>query len=230
MKRKTFTLVEILVVIGVIAILMGILFPALGVIREKASHKQSITEAKGIHMAVKSFKNEYSYLPFKPASGETGKDVLFYGTKAKSCQTTVGDSAVGFKNDSTTCTSVFKMDDTLVDDYFTLFNTLCCQDSSTGKTPTSGDAFDLNPKKIKFLTPGKNFAHAEAGKRGYRDPWGRPYLVFLDADYDGKIILPGGKEIYDDVAVIGIGTFDFGTSDKISDALKKPEQIVTSWQ
>ena len=35
MKRKSFTLVEILVVVAVIAILMGLLFPALGVIREK---------------------------------------------------------------------------------------------------------------------------------------------------------------------------------------------------
>lgn len=232
MKRKSFTLVEILVVIAIITILMGLLFPALGMVKEKAYMRQSLSDVKAIHMAIKSFKNDYGYLPFKPSSTEKNKDVLFYGTKAKDCQTSTGESAVGFKNDSTTCKDVFKSDDTLVTDYFTLFTALCYLDRATGAPPTSGDAFDLNSKKVKFLTPSSKYSNSDEKKGGYRDPWGRPYLVFLDADYDGKIILPGGKEIYDDAAVVGEGSFEHSNSDKLSDLLKdkNKSKIVTSWQ
>lgn len=231
MKRNPFTLVEILVVIAVIAILMGLLFPALGMVRERAYMRQSLSDVKAIHLAIKSFKNDYQYLPFKPSSSEKEKDVLFYGSKDKSCQTTTGTS-VGFKEDSTLCKDVFKNDDTLVTDYFTFFTTLSYLDRSTGAPPTSGDAYDLNSKKVKFLTPSSKYRNSDAKKGGYRDPWGRPYLVFLDADYDGKIILPGGKEIYDDAAVVGEGSFEHSNTDKVKDILndKNKSKIVTSWQ
>ena len=231
MKRKSFTLVEILVVIAVITILMGLLFPALGMVKEKAYMRQSLSDVKAIHMAIKSFKNDYGFLPFKPGEdSEKERDVLFYGSKAKSCKKA---SENGFKNDSELCKDIFKSDDTLVDDYFTIFNTLCFLDRSNGKPPTSGDAFNLNSKKVKFLTPPSKYSNSDAKKGGYRDPWGRPYLVFIDADYDGKIILPGGKiEIYDDAAIVGEGSFEHTNTSKLSDLLdnKNKSKIVTSWQ
>lgn len=215
MKRRSFTLVEILVVIGVIAILMGLLFPALGSIREKASQRQSQTEAKSIYMAVKSFKNEYHYLPDTSTS-----DVVYYGSKAKSTTTTTNEK----------CADVFKEDNALQDDYITLLSTLCYLKPSGAIA--SGDTTEksLNPRGIKFLTPNKKYSNSAATESGYRDPWGRPYIIYLDTNYDGQISLPGSKTIYDDVAVIGLGTYDYATNDKIADALKKDAQVVTSWQ
>ena len=221
MKRKSFTLVEILVVVAVLAILMGLLFPALGVIREKASYRQSQTEAKSIQMAIKSFKTEYHYLP----DSTTGNDVVYYGAVAKGTTTTTDK----------TCAAVFTEDGSLQSDYIDLFSVLCYLKPTGAISSTdSADAGlrNLNPRGIKFLEPSKKYSRSEDTAKGYRDPWGRPYVIFLDTNYDGQIEMPGSTSsnrfyVYDDVAVVGLGTFD-GTN--LSNALKTPEKAVLSWQ
>ncbi len=67
MKQKTnsqgFTLIELLVVIAIIAILAGLLFPALTTVLRKGKESTARTEMKGIETAVKAYMNEYGKLP-----------------------------------------------------------------------------------------------------------------------------------------------------------------------
>ena len=60
MKRKGFTLVELLVVIAIIALLMGILMPALARVRQLAFRMTCGTNLSGIGKAMLIYANDYS--------------------------------------------------------------------------------------------------------------------------------------------------------------------------
>ena len=56
---------------------------------------------------------------------------------------------------------------------------------------TSNRNHKMNPKKISFLNA-KDVTSTTQGGVGtdgvFRDPWGSPYIVTVDANYDGKTI------------------------------------------
>ncbi|MFG0249697.1 MAG: type II secretion system protein, partial [Phycisphaeraceae bacterium JB051] len=64
MKNKAFTLIELLVVISIIALLIGILLPALGAARRTARQMQNSTQVRGIHTALVLFsQGNNTYYP-----------------------------------------------------------------------------------------------------------------------------------------------------------------------
>ncbi len=63
LKRSGFTLIEMLVVIAIIAILAGLLFPAINRALETAKRNQAAADVRSIAGAITMFYNEYGYLP-----------------------------------------------------------------------------------------------------------------------------------------------------------------------
>jgi len=67
-RRTAFTLIELLVVMGIIALLVALLFPAIGAARQAANRARAEQEAKSIETAIKSYLNEYGKYPLQNAS------------------------------------------------------------------------------------------------------------------------------------------------------------------
>lgn len=64
MKKRAFTLIELLVVISIIALLIGILLPALGAARRTARQMQNSTQVRGIHTGLVLFsQGNNTYYP-----------------------------------------------------------------------------------------------------------------------------------------------------------------------
>ena len=146
----SFTLVELLVVIVLIAALMGLAFPVFQGVQNQAKRTQARSDLMQIVIAVNAYSAEYGRYPHTP--------------------TTAGDTTYGAAttNDQ-------------------LFNEL------------RAVAATENPRGIVFLSPpdakdasnpraGISLAPATAGQ--YFDPWGKPYLIRIDTDYDNQVNNP----------------------------------------
>lgn len=80
MKKNTFTLVELLVVIGIIALLAGMLLPALNSARAKASAADCLSKTRQIVSAALIYSNDWNQqLPRNYASGKNVVGGWFQG-------------------------------------------------------------------------------------------------------------------------------------------------------
>ena len=224
MKKQHFSLVELLTVIAVIAILAGILIPTVGAVKESGRATQALTEAKGIHLAIKSFQNDHKYLPAK--STEDNKDIVYWGSVAAATPDAEDDKTI--KENAALDTS-----------YLTLFDRICYVDhTDITKTPASdSDAKKFNKKAKKYLNPPSSYYGTEASTNGYRDPWGRPYIIYLDTNYDGKIegiaakFGATGNQVNDTVAVVSLGKTTVPSSGiAVKNGDIDSDDLCTSWQ
>ena len=70
-KKRKFTLVELLVVIGIIALLVGLLMPAVNAIRKSANRTKARALANALVVAIKQYEVTYGLFPAQKSDFES---------------------------------------------------------------------------------------------------------------------------------------------------------------
>jgi prepilin-type N-terminal cleavage/methylation domain-containing protein len=199
---RAFTLIELLVVIAIIAILIGLLFPAFRGVQNQAKQTQAKNDLTQIVNAVNAFYTDYGRYPLP--SGTTG-DYYTYGPG--------GDQATNQA----------------------LFTELRGCTGNTGSCPA---AATLNTRQIVFISPPdvKNSANPRAGigtdtanKGQYFDPWGRNYVIRIDADYSNQVANPYSANAGASPLTLGVIAWSLG-SDGVQGTDFSASDDVISWQ
>src|SRR6266571_3629470 len=142
-KQHAFTLLELLIVIAIIAILVGLLFPAFKAVQNQAKKTQAKNDLTQIVNAVNAFYTEYGKYPVATNDNTISNNAdLFYSLRAVSAGANLNNA--------------------------------------------------VNTRQIVFINPPnvKDTANPRSGigsNGQYYDPWGTPYRIAIDGDYNNDI-------------------------------------------
>jgi prepilin-type N-terminal cleavage/methylation domain-containing protein len=175
--HSAFTLVELLTVIAIIAILMGLLFPALTIVKDQANKVSAKTNVVNTVAAVKQYYTEYGKYPLTGQTTSPATDIVF------------GDSV----------SAVVPGVGTTADNHY-LYDILRNYPSGTRGNP------DGNPRQIVFFegkagigttgnprngfTPSTSTYTGSALQGSLYDPWGNEYAISVDGTYDNWSPVP----------------------------------------
>ncbi len=198
-RARAFTLIELLVVITIIAILMGLLFPAFKGVQTQAKRTQAKNDLTQLVNGINAYYTEYGKYPI--LSTDPTPDATF------------GES----------------------DPKASLVMDVLRADNQARDNPANDN---LNPKRIVFVQwpVAKDLSNPRSGigsdGQPY-DPWGRTYIIRIDADYNSAVSNPyTGGAGFDPISA-GCVAWSFGPDSKGGSGAKTStdsDDDLISWQ
>jgi prepilin-type N-terminal cleavage/methylation domain-containing protein len=204
-RSSAFTLIELLVVMAIIAILIGLLFPAFRAVQDQAKRTQAKNDLTQIVNAVNAFYTDYGRYPiagitettFGPGGTPTTNETLF--TELRGCTGTAGS-----------CPGA------------ALIN-------------TRQIVFISPPDVKDAANPRSGIATAVANEGQYFDPWGSNYVVRIDGDYNNQVANPytanaGANPLALGVIALSLGKDQLGGVGSADRNAGSAADDVISWQ
>jgi len=208
-RSLAFTLVELLTVIAIIAILMGLLFPAIGIVKDQARKAEAKTACAGIVAAVKAYNTEYGKYPVADA--------------ASTADLKVGGSESALNSDL----------------FYILRARAQGKNQTPAHTynPRRISFFEAKSATAPSSNPSA-FKGGIADTTGvFFDPWGGAYGVVIDADYNNEVDVKLQYSDFSNPVQTGCAAYSMGKDGKLGTAGDKkykssgsPSDDVISWQ
>ncbi len=177
MKRKNFTLVEMLTVIAIISILAGLVIPVVIIAQERGRITQAQSDITSLLTALKQLDADY------------GKVLKKSGSGANSNYSIGGHNIDGTKIYHNVATIDGDVYDGMIAELSVPKNS-----EFTSSNPVS-----VNKRKRIYLEAKKGFDPSvdydtdNNKKTLWRDPWGNPYKVYIKVTRDGEMELPNTR-------------------------------------
>lgn len=172
-QRRGFTLIELLVVIAIIAVLAGLILPAIAVAKGKAKVAKAKTEMINLAAAIKQYETDYHRYPVSKraevaAAAAPGGDFTYGPAPVQSPGYMQENSEMMFilVND------IDKAPTQILDNG---------GQGIRGRNPNKSTYIDA--RMAAGTSPGLS-----ADDHVYRDPWGNPYIITVDMNGDDKCV------------------------------------------
>lgn len=197
-----FTLIELLTVIAIIAILMGLLFPAVNAVKEAARKAQAKNDCTGIVAAVKQYYAEYGkYPPITIDEAKPSTDDLI-----------LGDPVLDKRKDSN-------------NRLFDILRAIPRDETNKNNVNNPRKVIFFEGKAVSDpVAPRGGFVEKGGEKTNlgcYFDPWGKQYNVIIDTNYDNYIdvdkVYSDSQWLAEGRPRVGVGAFSLGKDNLVGE-------------